>query len=147
VTTAVGDRYVIEKLRTGELSLGGEQSGHIIHRDFSTTGDGIITALQVLRMIQETGKTVTELGAVVDIYPQKLVNLDVPSKPAIDTLAKLQSAMEACDQALGDDGRQLVRYSGTENMIRVMVEAATADLVDEWSDRLIAAVSHDFGIS
>lgn len=147
VTTAVGDRHVIEKLRTGELSLGGEQSGHIIHRDFSTTGDGIITALQVLRMIQETGKTVAELGAVVDIYPQKLVNLDVPSKPSIDTLAKLQSAMEACDQALGDDGRQLVRYSGTENMIRVMVEAATAELVDEWSDRLIAAVNHDFGIS
>ncbi|MDP7396379.1 MAG: phosphoglucosamine mutase [Lentisphaeria bacterium] len=143
-TTAVGDRFVIEKLRNDRLSFGGEQSGHVLHLDYSTTGDGIITALQVLRQLQTTGKSIAELAAIVDLYPQKLVNVDTLSKPPLDSLDNLQAAMAECTAALGEDGRNLVRYSGTENMIRIMVEAATDDIVADWTARLVAAVEKDF---
>ena len=143
-TTPVGDRFVIEKLRNDRLSFGGEQSGHILHLDYSTTGDGIITALQVLRLLQTTGKSIAELAGIVDIYPQKLVNVDTLSKPPLDSLANLQAAMAECTAELGEDGRNLVRYSGTENMIRIMVEASTDDIVADWTARLVAAVEKDF---
>ena len=143
-TTPVGDRFVIEKLRNDQLSFGGEQSGHILHLDYSTTGDGIITALQVLRLLQTTGKSFAELAGIVDIYPQKLVNVDTLSKPPLDSLVNLQAAMAECTAELGEDGRNLVRYSGTENMIRIMVEASTEDIVADWTARLVAAVEKDF---
>lgn len=142
-TTPVGDRYVIEALRDKGWNFGGENSGHLIFRDYATTGDGIISALQVLRLLRESGQSLGELSREIDIFPSQLVNLKVNAKPDLSTLPALQDALAACSAALGDTGRQLVRYSGTENKIRIYVEARDAATVQDWVTKLSTVVTKE----
>ena len=120
--TKVGDRYVLENMLKNGYKLGGEQSGHIIFTDFSTTGDGPITALQVLASLKRSGKKASELTALMKTYPQLLINVRVGSKDGWEENQAIQDAIAAGDKELGEDGRILVRPSGTEPLIRVMAE-------------------------
>ncbi len=124
VRTSVGDKYVLEELLARSSTLGGEQSGHLIFPEISWAGDGMITALEVLRVVQETGRTLGTLTSGFVRYPQRLINVPVRSKPPLQSVPAIKEAMNRAEQALGDKGRVLVRYSGTENLVRVMVEAA-----------------------
>jgi phosphoglucosamine mutase len=137
--TAVGDRYVLEDMRTGGYNLGGEQSGHVIMRDHATTGDGLLTALHVLQRMSVTGQSLRDLAAVVTRFPQVLVNVPGVDKNRCDD-PELVAAVTAEEDALGDSGRVLLRPSGTEPLVRVMVEAATAEDAQGVADRLAAVV-------
>jgi phosphoglucosamine mutase len=137
--TAVGDRYVLEDMKAGGYTLGGEQSGHVIMSDHATTGDGILTALQVLDRMATTGKTVAELAAVMTRLPQVLVNVPGVDKRGVDDAALVAAVAEA-EEELGDTGRVLLRPSGTEPLIRVMVEAETADHAAAVAGRLADVV-------
>lgn len=126
----VGDRYVLEDMMRLGGVVGGEDSGHMIFLDHHTAGDGIITALQLVAAMVRTGKPLSELAKWMDIYPQKLINVDVRSKPDISTIPQVMSVIEGVEKELGDEGRVLVRYSGTQDMCRVMVEGPS-DAVTE----------------
>ena len=134
IQTSVGDRYVLEELDAHGLSLGGEQSGHIIFRENATTGDGILTGLQIAAEMIRTGKTVAELAAVMRVYPQVLVNVRDVDQHALGADAGVADAVRAAEQRLGDTGRVLLRPSGTEPLVRVMVEA-----VDQAAAESVAA--------
>ena len=146
LTTAVGDRNVIEALREKGGSFGGENSGHLIFADHATTGDGILSALQVLRVMQEKKTTLAELAACMREFPQELVNLKVASKPPLAGLPGIQKLMKEADTAFGDAGRHLIRYSGTENKIRILVEHRDADAVHHWIGKFTDAVKEDIGV-
>lgn len=118
----VGDRYVVEKMRSGGFNLGGEQSGHIIFGDHTTTGDGMIAALQALAIMQREDRSLSEIARVMTPYPQVLVNVEVQRKPPLDQLESFQSTLRSVEEELGTDGRVVARYSGTEPKARVMVE-------------------------
>jgi phosphoglucosamine mutase len=137
-TTAVGDRYVTERMRAEGLSLGGEQSGHVVLAEHATTGDGILTALHLLARVAASGRSLAELAAVVERLPQVLVNVSV-ADPAV-ALATLDGLTRQADAELGDTGRVLVRPSGTEPLIRVMVEAPSAGQAADIAERLAAAI-------
>lgn len=122
VRTDVGDRYVIEKMIQIDANLGGEQSGHLIFRDFTTTGDGIISALQILRIMKSDGKRLSELAQCMTLYPQVLMNLKVKNKPALVDVPELMDEVRRTEKALGATGRVLLRYSGTEAKIRLLIE-------------------------
>ncbi len=143
--TDVGDRYVLERMRAGGCNLGGEKSGHLIFLDYATTGDGIISAMQVLKLMKRTGKGVTELAACMEEYPQKLVSLTVKEKHPLETLPNVQAALKAGEAALGAAGRIVLRYSGTERKIRVLVEAREQAAVNTWTEKLTAAIHQDLG--
>jgi phosphoglucosamine mutase len=137
IATAVGDRYVLEALNERGLTLGGEQSGHVIFTDAATTGDGLLTALRLMDAISDTGRSLAELASIVKRLPQVLVNVRVSDKAAVSTDDAVTAAVAAAEAELGDNGRILLRPSGTENLVRVMVEAATqAD-----ADRIAHAVA------
>ena len=138
--TKVGDRYVLEELDGQELSLGGEQSGHIIFRDHATTGDGILTGLQLAAEMARTGKTLTELATVMTVYPQVLVNVPGVDQHGLDADAAVTAAVRAAEAELGDTGRVLLRPSGTEPLVRVMVEAADHDVAAAIAEQLAAVV-------
>ena len=140
LTTGVGDRQVIEALRAHEHSFGGENSGHLIFADHATTGDGILSALQVLRVMKESGKPLHELALCMEEYPQQLESFKVPAKPALESLTEFQTLLREADAALGKNGRQLIRYSGTENKARVMVEHRDPALVAQWTTQLTTAL-------
>jgi phosphoglucosamine mutase len=125
--TGVGDRYVLEAMRTGGFSLGGEQSGHVIMAEHATTGDGVLTALQLASRVAATGQKLSELAGVVERLPQVLVNVSGVDKARSATDAELLAAVEAAEASLGETGRVLLRPSGTEALVRVMVEAASQD--------------------
>lgn len=144
-TTAVGDRNVIECIRQNSYSFGGENSGHLIFAEHSTTGDGMVSALQVLAMMQSRGVSLAELSRVFDEYPTLLVNLPVASKPPIASLPKLCQLMEQATADFGTNGRHLIRYSGTENKIRVLVEHRDADQCQAWVDSFIATIREEIG--
>ena len=139
LTTAVGDRYVLEAMIDGDHRLGGEQSGHVVLRDHATTGDGLLTALQVMDRVVRSGRTLAELAGVVALLPQVLVNVRAARSRAQDPVVLDAVARE--EALLGDTGRVLLRPSGTEELVRVMVEAATAEQARSVADRLAAAVS------
>ena len=141
--TAVGDRYVIEKMREMNLSLGGEQSGHLIFLDYVTTGDGIISALHVLNLMKGKDKPLKELAAFMEEYPQKLVSMPVRERVPIEQLKLLSSVIADADRALQASGRVVVRYSGTENKIRLLVEAKDAADVELWLGKLTEAVKKE----
>lgn len=144
VTTAVSDRHVIEALRKGGYSFGGENSGHLIFSDYATTGDGILSALQVLRFMRKKGATLADLAAGMREYPQALVNLKVKSRVPLVQLNALQEEIRKADAAFGKAGRHLIRYSGTENKLRILVEHQDKAEVDRWSQGFKAAVEADF---
>jgi phosphoglucosamine mutase len=146
LTTAVGDRHVIECLRREGHSFGGENSGHLIFADQATTGDGILSALQVLAMMKRTGESLAELADCMTEFPQKLTNLNTVAKPPLESLPTLRVLIAEAEAAFGGAGRQLIRYSGTENKIRILVEHREQSVVDDWSRRFIEAVGHDIGI-
>jgi phosphoglucosamine mutase len=138
--TAVGDRYVLEALSENGLSLGGEQSGHVIMTRFATTGDGILTGLHVAAEMARTGKSLAELASVMTVYPQVLVNVRGVDHHRLADDDVIAQAVAAAEARLGDSGRVLLRPSGTEPMVRVMVEAADQPVADEIAESLAAVV-------
>ena len=132
VKTAVGDRYVVEEMRKNNYSLGGEQSGHIVLMNYATTGDGILTAVKLADIIKTSGKSLEELASEVNIYPQKLVNIKVVDKKAAMEDSEVLAECENVEKELEGNGRILLRASGTENLIRVMVEASSDELTDKY---------------
>jgi phosphoglucosamine mutase len=145
VQTAVGDRYVLEAMRAGGHALGGEQSGHIIFLDRATTGDGVLTALRLLAIMARTGRPLSELATVMRRLPQVLVNVRVADRDALATSAAIGAAVATEEAALGDRGRVLVRASGTEPLVRVMVEAPTETEAGEVAQRLATVVGDELG--
>ncbi len=140
VRAAVGDRYVLEEMLRRGANLGGEQSGHIIFLDDSPTGDGLLTALKVLSILREKKMGLDELVADLKVFPQTLKNIRVREKVPLEKLAAVQAAIREAEQALGEKGRVVVRYSGTEPLLRVMIEAETEADVARWVERISAAV-------
>jgi phosphoglucosamine mutase len=145
VETAVGDRYVLEALEQGGWSLGGEQSGHIIFRSLATTGDGLLTSIQVLDVMARTARRLADLASVMTRLPQVLRNVRVADRDGLDGAERFWAEVHAVDAALGGKGRVLVRPSGTEPVVRVMVEAETQALAEETADRLCAALAAALG--
>ena len=145
VETAVGDRYVLEAMRADGYTVGGEQSGHVILLDYATTGDGILTALQLLARIAATKQSLTELAAVMHRLPQVLINVTDVDRTRAETDVELLAAVERASTDLGASGRILLRPSGTEPVVRVMVEAATRDKADAVADELARVVRERLG--
>lgn len=140
-TTAVGDRYVLEELRNGEFSLGGEQSGHIVLPAFGTTGDGIVTGLRLMSRMAQTGAPLADLAAPMQTLPQVLINVEVADKTTVAQAPSVQTAVAQAEAELGDTGRILLRPSGTEQVVRVMVEAADEDTARQLAVRVAESVS------
>src|SRR6202790_1918308 len=134
--TKVGDRYVIEEMVRRNLNLGGEQSGHIIFRDSTTTGDGIISALQILRIMHATGKPLSELKRCLKKYPQAQRNLKVKAKPPIEELREVVKLRDEVERELAGKGRVLLRYSGTEPKIRLLIEGRELAKIDQQANRI-----------
>ena len=143
--TAVGDRYVLESMRENDYSLGGEQSGHVIFGDFATTGDGLITATQVLAAMQRSNRTLADLASIMTTFPQVLVNVRVKSKDGWETNPAIRQAIDAAEAKLGGDGRILVRPSGTEPLIRVMAEGPDQTELDALAAEVAAVVVQEMG--
>ncbi len=139
--TAVGDRYVLEAMTEGSYSLGGEQSGHVIMSEHATTGDGLLTGLHIVAEMARQNKTMAELASIMTVYPQVLVNVRGVDRTRVATDEELQRSVEEVRAELGDTGRVLLRASGTEPLVRVMVEAADEKSAREYADRLAAVVS------
>ena len=140
VRCSVGDKYVMEEMLARGLSLGGEQSGHVIFSDYLYTGDGLCTALNVLRTVALTGRTLADLASDLVSYPQVLVNVKVRSKPDLATVPAVRDAIARVTEAVGGQGRVLVRYSGTEPLLRVMVEGREDAQVQAWAHEIVDAV-------
>jgi phosphoglucosamine mutase len=140
-TTAVGDRYVLEELRAGGYALGGEQSGHVVFPGLATTGDGLLTALRLMSRVAATGKSLAELAGVMRRLPQVLINVRVADKAAVVGSDAVKDAVRSVEDELGEQGRVLLRQSGTEQLVRVMVEAPSHELAQTAADRLAGVVS------
>jgi phosphoglucosamine mutase len=145
--TAVGDRYVLEEMLRRGANLGGEQSGHIIFLDHATTGDGLLSGLQLLRILRESGRPLAELAAAVTKYPQVLVNVPVRAKPALNTLPAVGQAVGRWESKLEGRARILLRYSGTEPLARVMVEGDDHMTIDTVAREIAEAIRHEIGIA
>ena len=141
IKAKVGDRYVREEMLKHGAVLGGEDSGHIIFLDHHTTGDGIITALQLLAIMRKDNKPLSDLTKCMEILPQVLINVEVKNKPALDDIPELKKAIETAEEQLADRGRVLVRYSGTQNICRVMVEGPSEDLTKELARKIADSVA------
>jgi len=147
IRTKVGDRYVIEEMARQNLNLGGEQSGHLIFRDFTTTGDGIISALQILRIMQATGKPLSELKKCLAKYPQAQRNLRVKEKPPLETLPAITKLVSDAERELNGKGRVLLRYSGTEPKIRLLIEGRDLSQIDRQADHIADAIQAAIGMN
>jgi len=145
--TAVGDRYVVEEMKKNEYNLGGEQSGHIIFLDYNTTGDGLLTGLQLVNIMKITGKKLSELASEMTIFPQKLVNIRVTDKHAVTDNAKVAEVISEVETEMNGNGRVLVRPSGTEPLVRIMVEAASAEDCENYVERIAVVVRSEMGLS
>jgi len=145
IRTQVGDKYVLEEMVRRGAKLGGEQSGHIIFRDFATTGDGMLTALRVFEVMSRSGKTLEQLAAGLEVYPQRLVNVRVRERKPLDQMPPVLEATEKAEAFFGDKGRVLVRYSGTESLCRVMVEGREHEAVESWAQTIASAIRQEIG--
>jgi len=146
IRTPVGDKHVIDEMRKGGYNFGGEQSGHLIFSDHGTTGDGLVAALQILRIMAARQKPLSELAQCWSRFPQKLTNLRVTEKKPIEELNDVPALVAEAEAALqAEGGRILLRYSGTEPKIRLLVEGRDADALDAWSEKIIAAIAADIG--
>lgn len=141
--TQVGDRYVIERMRQGGFNLGGEQSGHVVFMDYATTGDGIITALHVLKIMVANGKKLHELINFMTEFPQVIKSIPVKDKRPIVEISALRDMIIESEQALAGNGRAIVRYSGTESKIRVLVEARQQEQVDFWLNKFLEVIERE----
>jgi phosphoglucosamine mutase len=146
IQTSVGDRYVLEEMRDGGYSLGGEQSGHIIISKYATTGDGILTGLTLLAEMKRTGKSLQELASAMKVYPQLLINVPGVDKSRVDSDVELQALVAEAESDLADSGRVLLRASGTENLVRVMVEAADEGTALSWAERIARKVEKQLAL-
>jgi phosphoglucosamine mutase len=140
VRTPVGDRYILELMTAEGYNLGGEQSGHLIFLDHNTTGDGLISALQVLSLMKRTGRPLSDLARCMTAVPQVLLGVPVKQKPDLSTLPDVQSAIKAAEVKLNGTGRVLVRYSGTEPLLRIMVEGEQDAMIRSVADDLVGVV-------
>ena len=145
VRTQVGDRHVLEAMRAGGYNVGGEQSGHVVLLDHNTTGDGLVTALKVLAIAKRRGRSLSELCAGFERFPQVLVNVKVSHKKPIDALPELAAAVRRIEAELGARGRVLIRYSGTEPKARVMVEGENEAAVREYAHELAGRLERSVG--
>ena len=145
VSTLVGDRYVMEEMRQGNYSLGGENSGHIIFADASSTGDGLLSAIKIINFIMSQEERAKEILDSLEVYPYDLLNLQVERKPPIETLPNVEKVLLKCEKDLGAEGRYLLRYSGTENKIRILIEAKSKDKVDKWVPKIAQVIRKDIG--
>ncbi len=145
IKSQVGDRYVIREMLKHQTNLGGEQSGHLIFLDQNTTGDGLVSALQVLKIMIQTNSKLSDLASIIKRYPQTIVNVRVTSKPPPNTIPGLTEAIERTQKTLMDKGRVLVRYSGTENLCRIMVEGPQQKMSLELADSLANLVNAEIG--
>jgi len=134
VRARVGDRYVVEEMRKNGYSFGGEQSGHLIFLEHATTGDATVAALSLLSVMVQSGKPVSQLAKVMDVYPQAQLNLPVREKPELGSIPGVMRAIREVERKLGKDGRVLVRYSGTEPKVRVLVEGPDTKLIENYAD-------------
>lgn len=147
IETKVGDRYVLEVIREGGYTLGGEQSGHLIFARHATTGDGILTGLQLLAQMASTGKSLQELASAMTVYPQVLINVSDVDKSKVDSDPELQKVVQEAKTELGETGRVLLRASGTEPLVRVMVEAQDAGTAQSWAERIARVVEKQLKLS
>ena len=147
VETAVGDRYVVEEMKQNSYNLGGEQSGHIVFLDYNTTGDGLLTGIQLVNIMKLTGKPLSELAKGMKKYPQRLVNIPVTDKYHVTDNEKVKEVIEQVEAEMNGNGRILVRPSGTEPLVRVMAEALTQEVCDEYVDRIVAVVQAEMGLN
>ena len=138
--TKVGDRYVLEEMQARGASIGGEDSGHLIFLQHQSTGDGIVTALQLAAAMKKEGKPLSELAKIMKVFPQVLINVTVKSRPDIDTVPEIMTAIGEVEAKLGDEGRVLVRYSGTQNMCRVMVEGPSQEMTGAYCRQIADVV-------
>lgn len=146
VVTQVGDRYVVEEMRKNDYNFGGEQSGHMIFLDYNTTGDGMLSGIQLLNAMKQTGKKLSELADEVTIYPQKLVNIRVTDKNGAMEVPAIKAVVEQAEAEMNGEGRILVRPSGTEPLLRVMAEAPTQEKVDYYVDKIAEVVRAEIGV-
>ncbi len=145
VRTAVGDRYILERMLSEDYNFGGEQSGHIIFLDHNTTGDGLISALQLMALVRRSGKTLSQLTERITLYPQLLVNVRVRERRELADIAPFQQALRSYEASLNGTGRILVRYSGTEPLVRIMVEAQDSGMVQEIARHLADVLRAEVG--
>jgi phosphoglucosamine mutase len=145
VRAAVGDRYVLEEMQKLNAALGGEQSGHILFPHLATTGDGLLTALVVLDLVARTGKSLDELTADLKVFPQVIVNVKVREKKPLDTIPAVVTAIRAAEEELKDTGRVVIRYSGTEALARVMIEADSEVAMRRHAEAIAAAIRAELG--
>ncbi|MGY3716853.1 phosphoglucosamine mutase [Sutcliffiella cohnii] len=143
--TAVGDRYVVEEMKKGNYQLGGEQSGHIIFLDYNTTGDGMLTGLQLVNIMKATKKSLSELAAEMKKFPQLLVNVKVTDKHRVTENDRVKAVIDEVEAAMDGNGRVLVRPSGTEPLVRVMAEAPTEELCEQYVNKIVAVVKAEMG--
>jgi phosphoglucosamine mutase len=141
----VGDKYVLEEMLRRNAPLGGEQSGHVIFRDYATTGDGLLTALRVLEVMRESGRDLDALTVELETYPQRLVNVRVKEKRPLEELDAANREIRVAEAEFGDAGRVLVRFSGTEPLARVMVEGPHLNRVEHFAQSIAAAIRADLG--
>lgn len=144
--TPVGDRYVVEEMKKNGYNLGGEQSGHIIFLDLNTTGDGLLTGIQLVNIMKVTGKPLSELAKEVEKYPQKLVNVKVRDKNRVTENEKVKEVIEEVEKEMDGNGRILVRPSGTEPVVRIMAEAPSEELCEAYVNRIAAVVKAELGV-
>ncbi|MEO4055072.1 phosphoglucosamine mutase [Solibacillus sp. CAU 1738] len=147
VKTAVGDRYVVEEMRANDYNLGGEQSGHIVFLDFNTTGDGLLTGIQLVNIMKMTGKRLSELASEMTIFPQRLVNVRVTDKHAVTQNERVAAIIAEVESDMAGNGRVLVRPSGTEPLVRVMVEAATEEACETYVNKISDVVRAEMGLA
>ena len=145
VRTAVGDRYLLERMSADGYNFGGEQSGHIIFLDHTTTGDGTLAALQVLAIMKREGRKLSELSKIIDLYPQLLLNVKIRKKKELSQIKGLSELLDRNETRLRGKGRINIRYSGTESISRVMVEGEDVSLIKEIADELADAIKRDIG--
>jgi phosphoglucosamine mutase len=142
----VGDRYVLEQMLEHNAALGGEQSGHILLPHLATTGDGLLTSLVVLDLIARSGKSIEGLTADLKVFPQVIVNVKVREKKLLDSIPSVATAIHAAEEALADSGRVVIRYSGTEALARVMIEAESESLMQHHANAIADAIRAELGV-
>ncbi len=141
----VGDKYVLERMQKEDASLGGEQSGHILFPHLATTGDGLLTSLVVLDVVRRSGKPLHDLVADLKVFPQVIVNVRVKEKKPLEEIALVADTIREAESSLGENGRVVVRYSGTEALARVMVEAESEDQMRHHAERIAGAIREALG--
>jgi phosphoglucosamine mutase len=142
----VGDRYVLEMMQREHAALGGEQSGHILFPHLATTGDGLLTSLVVLDLIARTGQTIEELTEDLKVFPQVIVNVKVREKKPLEEIPTVAERIRAAEADLADSGRVVIRYSGTEALARVMIEAESDELMHRHAEAIAGAIRDELGI-